>query len=199
MNYIPKIPQTINGQEVFIDPLSTDFVNRVISINCEINDNVASVFNASIRNLALKSDEEITIYINSPGGSVTAGFSMYDTINAVKARGIDIVTCATGMAASMAAFLLTCAGTKGKRYCEPNAEVMIHQPLGAVQGQATEIEIAAKHILKTKEKLNRIMAENCGRPIEDLMRDTDRDNWLTAKEAFEYKLVDKIGCPFEEI
>lgn len=199
MNYIPKIPQIINGQEVFIDPLSTDFVNRVISINCEINDNVASVFNASIRNLALKSDEEITIYINSPGGSVTAGFSMYDTINAVKARGIDIVTCATGMAASMAAFLLTCAGTKGKRYCEPNAEVMIHQPLGAVQGQATEIEIAAKHILKTKEKLNRIMAENCGRPIEDLMRDTDRDNWLTAKEAFEYKLVDKIGCPFEEI
>lgn len=199
MNYIPKIAQTINGQEVFIDPLSTDFVNRVISINCEINDNVASVFNASIRNLALKSDEEITIYINSPGGSVTAGFSMYDTINAVKARGIDIVTCATGMAASMAAFLLTCAGTKGKRYCEPNAEVMIHQPLGAVQGQATEIEIAAKHILKTKEKLNRIMAENCGRPIEDLMRDTDRDNWLTAKEAFEYKLVDKIGCPFEEI
>lgn len=199
MNYIPKIAQTINGQEVFIDPLSTDFVNRVISINCEINDNVASVFNASIRNLALKSDEEITIYINSPGGSVTAGFSMYDTINAVKARGIDIVTCATGMAASMAAFLLTCAGTKGKRYCEPNAEIMIHQPLGAVQGQATEIEIAAKHILKTKEKLNRIMAENCGRPIEDLMRDTDRDNWLTAKEAFEYKLVDKIGCPFEEI
>lgn len=199
MNYIPKIAQTINGQEVFIDPLSTDFVNRVISINCEINDNVASIFNASIRNLALKSDEEITIYINSPGGSVTAGFSMYDTINAVKARGIDIVTCATGMAASMAAFLLTCAGTKGKRYCEPNAEVMIHQPLGAVQGQATEIEIAAKHILKTKEKLNRIMAENCGRPIEDLMRDTDRDNWLTAKEAFEYKLVDKIGCPFEEI
>ncbi len=199
MNYIPKIAQTINGQEVFIDPLSTDFVNRVISINCEINDNVASVFNASIRNLALKSDEEITIYINSPGGSVAAGFSMYDTINAVKARGIDIVTCATGMAASMAAFLLTCAGTKGKRYCEPNAEVMIHQPLGGVQGQATEIEIAAKHILKTKEKLNRIMAENCGRPIEDLMRDTDRDNWLTAKEAFEYKLVDKIGCPFEEI
>lgn len=123
----------------------------------------------------MKSDEEITIYINSPGGSLAAGFSMYDTINAVKARGIDIVTCATGMAASMAAFLLTCAGTKGKRYCEPNAEVMIHQPLGGVQGQATEIEIAAKHILKTKEKLNRIMAENCGRPIEDLMRDTDRD------------------------
>lgn len=199
MNYIPKIAQTINGQEVFIDPLSTDFVDRVISINCEINDNVASIFNASIRNLAMKSDEEITIYINSPGGSVTAGFSMYDTINAVKARGIDIVTCATGIAASMAAVLLTCAGTKGKRYCEPNAEVMIHQPLGRTEGQATEIEIAALHILRTKKKLNSIMAENCGRTLEELTAATDRDNWLSAQEALEYGLVDKIGCPFEKV
>lgn len=199
MNYIPKIAQTINGQEVFIDPLSTDFVDRVISINCEINDNVASIFNASIRNLAMKSDEEITIYINSPGGSVTAGFSMYDTINTVKARGIDIVTCATGMTASMAAFLLTCAGSKGKRYCEPNAEVMIHQPLGRMEGQATEIEIAAQHILRTKKKLNSIMAEKCGRTLEELTAATDRDNWLSAQEALEYGLVDKIGCPFEEV
>lgn len=199
MNYIPKIAQTINGQEVFIDPLSTDFVNRVISINCEINDNVASVFNASIRNLALKSDEEITIYINSPGGSMTAGFSMYDTINAVKVRGIDIVTCATGMAASMAAFLLTCAGTKGKRYCEPNAEVMIHQPLGGVQGQETDIRIAAEHIARIKNRLNKMLSEATGQPIEIINSDTDRDNYMSSEQAFEYGLVDKIGCPFEEI
>lgn len=199
MNYIPKIAQTINGQEVFIDPLSTDFVNRVISINCEINDNVASVFNASIRNLALKSDEEITIYINSPGGSVTAGFSMYDTINAVKARGIDIVTCATGMAASMAAFLLTCAGTKGKRYCEPNAEIMIHQPLGGVQGQETDIRIAAEHIARSKNRLNKMLSEATGQPIEIINSDTDRDNYMSSEQALEYGLVDKIGCPFEEI
>lgn len=199
MNYIPKIAQTINGQEVFIDPLSTDFLNRVISINCEINDNVASVFNASIRNLALKSDEEITIYINSPGGSVTAGFSMYDTINAVKARGVDIVTCATGMAASMAAFLLTCAGTKGKRYCEPNAEVMIHQPLGGVQGQETDIRIAAEHIARIKNRLNKMLSEATGQPIEIINSDTDRDNYMSSEQALEYGLVDKIGCPFEEI
>ena len=114
--------------------------------------------------------------------------AIYDTMQYIKC---DVSTICIGMAASMGAFLLS-SGAKGKRICLPNAEVMIHQPLGQTQGQATEIEIAAKHILKTKEKLNRIMAENCGRPIEDLMRDTDRDNWLTAEEALAYGLVDKV-------
>ncbi len=199
MNYIPKISQNINGQEIFIDPLSTDFVDRVITINSEINDETASIVNASLRNLALKSDEDITIYINSPGGSVTAGFSIYDAINAVRARGIDIVTCATGMAASMAAFLLTCAGTKGKRYCEPNAEVMIHQPLGGVQGQETDIRIAAEHIARIKNKLNKMFSEATGQPVETITADTDRDNYMTAEQALDYGLVDKIGCPFEEV
>lgn len=199
MNYIPKIPQNINGQEVFVDPFSIDFVNRVISINCEINNDVASVFNASIRNLALKSDEDITIYINSPGGSVSDGFSMFDTINAVKKRGIDVVTCATGMAASMAAFLLTCAGTKGKRYCEPNAKTMIHQPLGSIQGQETDIRNAAKHMEETRKKLNKMLSEATGQPIEIINADTERDNYMTAEQAKEYGLADKIGCPFEEI
>ncbi len=199
MNYIPKIAQNVNGQEVLLDPLSTDFVNRIITINCEIDNTVASIFNATIRNLALKSDEPITIYINSPGGSVSDGFSMYDTINAVKARGIDIVTCATGMAASMAAFLLACAGTKGKRYCQPNAEIMIHQPLGGVQGQETDIRIAAERIARNKNKLNEMFSEASGKSIEIIIADTDRDNWMTAVQACEYGLVDKIGCPFEEL
>lgn len=199
MNYIPYIAQTINGKEVWVDPLSIDYVDRVITINSEITDSVSSVVNACLRNFARKSDEDITIYINSPGGSVSAGFSIYDTINAVKARGIDIVTCATGIAASMGAFLLACAGTKGKRYCEPNAEVMIHQPFGGAQGQETDIRIAAEHISRIKAKISKKLAEATGQTLDTINADTDRDNFMCAEEALKYGLVDKIGCPFEEI
>ena len=127
-------------------------------------------------------------YINSPGGSVTAGMAIYDTMNYVKC---DVSTTCIGMAASMGAFLLS-SGAKGKRYALPNAEVMIHQPLGGAQGQATEIQIAAEHILKTKKKLNEILAENSGQPVEVVEKDTDRDNWMSAEEAKEYGLVDQV-------
>ena len=128
------------------------------------------------------------MFINSPGGSVTAGLAIYDTMNFVKA---DVQTIVMGMAASMGSFLLT-AGTKGKRFALPNAEIMIHQPLGGAQGQATEIEIAARHILKTRERLNKILAERTGQPIEVIEKDTDRDNFMTAQEAKDYGLIDEI-------
>ena len=133
-------------------------------------------------------EKDIQLYINSPGGSVTAGMAIYDTMNFVKC---DVSTICMGMAASMGAFLLS-GGAKGKRYALPNAEIMIHQPLGGAQGQATEIEIAAKHILKTKEKLNKILADNCNRPIEEIALDTDRDNWMSAEEAKAYGLIDDV-------
>jgi len=163
--------------------------DRIIVLSDEVNSQTASLVVAQLLFLESQdSEKDISLYINSPGGSVTDGMAIYDTMQYIKC---DVSTICIGMAASMGAFLLS-SGAKGKRICLPNAEVMIHQPLGQTQGQATEIEIAAKHILKTKEKLNRIMAENCGRPIEDLMRDTDRDNWLTAEEALAYGLVDKV-------
>ena len=133
-------------------------------------------------------EKDIHLYINSPGGSVTAGMAIYDTMQYIKC---DVSTICIGMAASMGAFLLS-GGAKGKRMALPNAEIMIHQPLGGTQGQATEIEIAAKHILKTKEKLNRMLAENTGRTYEELAADTDRDNWMSAEEAKNYGLVDEI-------
>ena len=140
---------------------------------------------------AQDSEKDIYLYINSPGGSVTAGFAIYDTIQHIKP---DVQTICIGMAASMGSFLLA-AGTKGKRFALPNAEVMIHQPLGGAQGQATEIEIAANHILKTREKLNRILAERTGQSIERIQKDTDRDNFLTADEAKEYGLIDHVMQP----
>ena len=132
--------------------------------------------------------KDIHMYINSPGGSVTAGMAIYDTMNYVKC---DVSTTCIGMAASMGAFLLS-SGAKGKRYALPNAEIMIHQPLGGAQGQATEIQIAAEHILKTKKKLNEILAANSGKPVEVVEKDTDRDNWLSADEAKEYGLIDNV-------
>ena len=140
---------------------------------------------------AQDSEKDIYLYINSPGGSVTAGFAIYDTIQHIKP---DVQTICIGMAASMGSFLLA-AGAKGKRFALPNAEVMIHQPLGGAQGQATEIEIAANHILKTREKLNRILAERTGQSIEKIQQDTDRDNFLTAEEAKEYGLIDEVMEP----
>ena len=133
-------------------------------------------------------EKDISLYINSPGGSVTAGLAIYDTMQYIKC---DVSTICMGMAASMGAFLLS-SGAKGKRYALPNSEIMIHQPSGGAQGQATEIDIVAKHILRTREKLNKILAENTGKPIEQIARDTERDNFLSAEEALEYGLVDKI-------
>ena len=155
----------------------------------QIDDNVANAVIAQLLFLdAQDSEKDIYIYVNSPGGSVTAGLAIYDTMNFIKA---DVQTIAMGMAASMGSFLLT-AGAKGKRYALPNAEIMIHQPLGGAQGQATEIEIAARHILKTRERLNKILADQTGQPIEVIERDTDRDNFMSAEEAKAYGLIDEI-------
>ena len=154
-----------------------------------MNATTASLIVAQLMFLEAEDPEkDIHFYINSPGGSVTDGFAIYDTMNYVKC---DVATYCMGMAASMGAFLLA-GGAKGKRYALPNAEVMIHQPLGGAKGQATEIEIAAKQILRTKERLNRILSENTGKPIDVIAADTERDNWKTAEEALEYGLIDHI-------
>ena len=155
----------------------------------EVTESAASVITAQLLFLEAEDPEkDIHIYINSPGGSVTAGMAIYDTMQYIKC---DIETICIGMAASMGAFLLS-GGTKGKRLALPNAEIMIHQPLGGAQGQATEIQIAAEHILRTKEKLNRILAANTGKPYETVCADTERDNWLTAEEAKAYGLIDEV-------
>ena len=154
-----------------------------------IDDNTANSVIAQLLFLdAQDSEKDIYIYINSPGGSVSAGLAIYDTMTFIKA---DVQTIAMGMAASMGSFLLT-AGEKGKRFALPNAEIMIHQPLGGAQGQATEIEIAARHILQTRERLNKILAERTGQPMEVIERDTDRDNYMTAQQAKEYGLIDEV-------
>ncbi len=189
MALVPYVLEQTGNGERSMDIFSRLLNDRIIVLSDEVNSQTASLVVAQLLFLESQdSEKDISLYINSPGGSVTDGMAIYDTMQYIKC---DVSTICIGMAASMGAFLLS-SGAKGKRICLPNAEVMIHQPLGQTQGQATEIEIAAKHILKTKEKLNRIMAENCGRPIEDLMRDTDRDNWLTAEEALAYGLVDKV-------
>lgn len=195
MKYSPQIPMNVNGKDLLTEPLSIDFQNRVISLTGEITDELAMVVNASLRHLARVNDDDIIIYINSPGGSVTAGFAIYD---AIKTMNCDVCTVATGMAASMGAFLLTAAGTKGKRYATANAEVMIHQPLGGVQGQASDIRIHAENILKIKDKLTRILSDASGQSLEVIEKDTDRDNFMDAQEAVSYGLIDKIGDPFFE-
>ena len=182
------IEQTPQGERSY-DIYSRLLKDRIIFIGEAIDDHVASTVVAQLLFLEAEDpDKDICIYINSPGGSVSAGMAIYDTMKYIRP---EISTIAVGMAASMGAFLLQ-AGTKGKRYALPNAEIMIHQPLGGAQGQATEIEIAAKHILHTKEKLNRMLAENTGRPYEEVCEDTDRDNWKTAEEAKEYGLIDEV-------
>ena len=155
----------------------------------EIDDAVANTVVAQLIYLEAKDPaKDISLYINSPGGSVSAGLAIYDTMNYVKC---DVSTICIGMAASMGAFLLS-SGQKGKRYALPNSEIMIHQPLGGAQGQASDIKIAAEHILKTKRKLNAILSQNSGKPVEQVERDTDRDNYLSAQEAMEYGLIDKV-------
>ena len=188
------IEQTGYGERSY-DIYSRLLKERIIFLGDQVDDTIASVIVAEL--LFLESEDpskDISLYINSPGGSVTAGFAIYDTMQYIKC---DVSTICIGMAASMGAFLLS-GGAKGKRMALPNAEIMIHQPLGGAQGQATEIEIAAKHILKTKEKLNKILAENCNQPLDVIAKDTDRDNWMTAEEAKEYGLIDLVISSREE-
>ncbi|PTI19817.1 ATP-dependent Clp endopeptidase proteolytic subunit ClpP [Staphylococcus warneri] len=192
MNLIPTVIETTNRGERAYDIYSRLLKDRIIMLGSQIDDNIANSIVSQLLFLqAQDSEKDIYLYINSPGGSVTAGFAIYDTIQHIKP---DVQTICIGMAASMGSFLLA-AGAKGKRYALPNAEVMIHQPLGGAQGQATEIEIAANHILKTREKLNRILAERTGQSIEKIQQDTDRDNFLTAEEAKAYGLVDEVMEP----
>ncbi|RIO56214.1 ATP-dependent Clp endopeptidase proteolytic subunit ClpP [Staphylococcus hominis] len=192
MNLIPTVIETTNRGERAYDIYSRLLKDRIIMLGSAIDDNVANSIVSQLLFLqAQDSEKDIYLYINSPGGSVTAGFAIYDTIQHIKP---DVQTICIGMAASMGSFLLA-AGTKGKRFALPNAGVMIHQPLGGAQGQATEIEIAANHILKTREKLNRILAERTGQSIETIQKDTDRDNFLTADEAKEYGLIDHVMQP----
>lgn len=189
MSLVPYvIEQTSRGERSY-DIYSRLLKDRIIFLGEEVNDASASIVVAQLLFLEAEDpDKDIHLYINSPGGSVTAGMAIYDTMQYIKC---DVSTICIGMAASMGAFLLA-GGTKGKRLALPNAEIMIHQPSGGSQGQATEIEIAAKHILKTKEKLNKILAENTGKDLEQVTADTERDNWLSAEEAVAYGLIDKI-------
>jgi len=189
MSLIPYVVEQTSRGERSYDIYSRLLKERSIFLGEEVNDVSASIVVAQLLFLEAEDPEkDIQIYINSPGGSVTAGMAIYDTMQYVKC---DVSTICIGMAASMGAFLLA-GGTKGKRMALPNAEIMIHQPLGGAQGQATEIEIAAKHILKTKEKLNRILAANTGQDYEVVAADTERDNWKSAEEALAYGLIDKV-------
>lgn len=189
MALVPVVIEQTNKGERSFDIYSRLLKDRIVMLTDEVNDTTASLVVSQLLFLESEDpDKDIYLYINSPGGSVTAGMAIYDTMQYIKC---DVSTICMGMAASMGAFLLA-GGAKGKRMILPNAEVMIHQPLGGTQGQATEIEIAAKHILRTKEKLTRIMAENCGKSYEECLADMERDNWKTAEEALDYGLVDKI-------
>ena len=186
---VPYVIEQTGGVERQYDIYSRLLKDRIIFIGEEIDDRLASVVVAQLLFLEAEDpDKDINIYINSPGGSVTAGMAIYDTMRYIKP---DISTICVGMAASMGAFLLA-AGTRGKRYSLPNAEIMIHQPLGGVKGQAEDIRIHAEWILKTREKLNRILSENTGQPFEKVAADTDRDNFMSADEAAEYGIIDTV-------
>ena len=185
---IPTIIEKSNNGERAYDIYSRLLKDRIIILTGEIDDNTANIVVAQLLYLDSINNNDISLYINSPGGSITAGMAIYDTMNFIKS---DVSTICLGMAASMGAFLLS-SGTKGKRYCLPNSEVMIHQPLGGASGQATEIKIAAEHILKIKEKLNKILASNTNKDIETIEKDTERDNYLSSEEALQYGLIDQI-------
>lgn len=189
MSLVPYVIESTSKGERSYDIYSRLLKDRIIFLGEEVNDVTASLVVAQL--LFLESEDpgkDINLYINSPGGSVTAGMAIYDTMNFIKC---DVSTVCMGMAASMGAFLLA-GGAKGKRFALPNAEVMIHQPSGGAQGQATEIQIVAEKILKTKQKLNEILAANTGQPIEVVERDTDRDNYMTAQQAIAYGLIDSV-------
>ena len=185
---VPTIIDKVNNSERVYDIYSRLLKDRIIIINGEIDNNLANSVVAQLLYLDSLNNEDISIYINSPGGSVTDGMAIYDTMNFIAS---DVSTIGMGICASMAAFLLS-SGKKGKRYILPNSEVMIHQPLGGAQGQATEIKIAAEHILKTKDKLNKILSNNTGKSLDIIEKDTDRDNFMSADTALEYGIVDEI-------
>ena len=186
---IPMVVEQTNRGERSYDIYSRLLEDRIIFVNGEINDQTANLVIAQMIYLEGKDpDKDIMMYINSPGGSVVAGLAIYDTMNYIKC---DVCTVCVGMSASMAAVLLS-SGAKGKRFALPNSEIMIHQPLGGFQGQASDIKIHADHIMKTKKLLNKILAENSGANIEKLEKDTDRDNYMSAEEAKKYGLIDKI-------
>ena len=188
MNLIPTVIEKSNMGERAYDIYSRLLKDRIIILSGEIDDNLANSIVAQLLYLDSINNDTIDLYINSPGGSITSGMAIYDTMNFIKS---DVSTICIGMAASMAAFLLS-SGKKGKRFCLPNSEVMIHQPLGGAQGQATEIKIAAERILKLKNKLNTILAKNTGKSLKQIERDTERDNFMDSNEAFEYGIVDKV-------
>jgi len=188
-NLIPMVVEQTNRGERSYDIYSRLLDDRIVFLNGEVNDISANIVIAQLIYLEGKDpDKDISLYINSPGGSVTAGMGIYDTMQYIKC---DVNTICVGMAASMGAFLLS-SGTKGKRYALPNSEVMIHQPSGGAQGQATDIEIVARHIIQIKNKMNRILSENSGQPLERIQKDVERDFYMTAEEALNYGLIDKI-------
>ena len=189
MALVPTVIETTNRGERAYDIYSRLLNDRIVFLADEVNDVTASLVVAQLLFLeAQDPDKDICLYINSPGGSVSAGLAIYDTMNFIKC---DVSTTCIGMAASMGAFLLS-SGAKGKRFALPNSEIMIHQPLGGMQGQASDIKIHADHILRTKKRLNEILAKNTGKPLEIIERDTDRDKFLSSFEAMEYGLIDKV-------
>ncbi len=189
MSLVPMVVEQTGAGERSYDIYSRLLNDRIVMLCDQVNDTTASLVIAQMLYLEGKDpDKDIHFYINSPGGSVSAGMAIYDTMNYIKC---DVSTICMGMAASMGAFLLS-SGAKGKRLALPNSEIMIHQPLGAAEGQATDILIHARHIEKTREKLNRILSENTGKPLEEIQRDTERDNFMSAAEATEYGLVDRV-------
>ncbi|HCC07504.1 MAG TPA: ATP-dependent Clp endopeptidase proteolytic subunit ClpP [Clostridiales bacterium] len=189
MSLVPMVIEQTNRGERSYDIFSRLLKDRIIMLSDQVNDVTASLVVAQLLFLEAEDPEkDIYLYINSPGGSVTSGFAIYDTMQYIKS---DVATICVGMAASMGAFLLA-GGQKGKRFALPNSEIMIHQPLGGMEGQATDMEIAAKHILRTKEKLNSILSERTGQSIENITKDTDRNNFMTAEEAKDYGIIDKI-------
>ncbi len=189
MALVPYVVEQTGRGERSYDIFSRLLNDRIIVLSDEVNDATASLVVAQLLYLeGQDSEKDISLYINSPGGSVTAGLAIYDTMQYIKC---DVSTICMGMAASMGAFLLS-SGAKGKRYALPNSEIMIHQPSGGAQGQASDIKITADHILRTRDKLNKILAENTGKPVEQIAIDTERDNFMSAHEALEYGLIDKV-------
>lgn len=189
MSLVPMVVEQTNRGERSYDIFSRLLNDRIIMLCDEVNDTTASLVVAQLLYLEGQDpDKDISLYINSPGGSISAGMAIYDTMNYIKC---DVSTICIGMAASMASFLLS-SGAKGKRFALPNSEIMIHQPLGGMQGQASDIKIHADHIIAIREKMNHMLSEQTGKSYEEICRDTDRDNFMTAKEAMEYGLVDKV-------
>ena len=189
MSLVPMVVEQTNRGERSYDIFSRLLNDRIIMLCDEVNDTTASLVVAQLLYLEGQDpDKDISLYINSPGGSISAGMAIYDTMNYIKC---DVSTICVGMAASMGAFLLS-SGAKGKRFALPNSEIMIHQPLGGMQGQASDIKIHADHIIRIKERMNRILSEQTGQPIDVITKDTDRDNFMTAQQAMEYGLVDNV-------